>query len=52
MLPIYYNYHGDVSDYLTKDGFFKTGDIAYYDQDELFYIIGRSKDIIKFQGIS
>ncbi len=35
---------------LTDDGWLKTGDIAYYDEDNLFYITGRIKDMIKVGG--
>ena len=35
---------------LTKDGWLKTGDIAYYDKDSFFYIVGRIKDMIKVGG--
>lgn len=34
----------------TKDGWFKTGDIAYYDQEGFFYIVGRIKEMIKVGG--
>ncbi len=35
---------------LTPDGWLKTGDIAYYDDEGLFYIVGRKKDMIKVAG--
>ncbi len=35
---------------LTPEGWLKTGDIAYYDKDGLFYIVGRKKDMIKVAG--
>ncbi len=35
---------------LTDDGWFKTGDIATKDQDGLFYIVGRIKEMIKVGG--
>jgi len=35
---------------LTPEGWLKTGDIAYYDKDGLFYIVGRIKDMIKVAG--
>ncbi len=35
---------------LTPDGWLKTGDIAYYDNEGLFYIVGRKKDMIKVAG--
>jgi len=35
---------------LSEDGWLKTGDIAYYDSQGLFYIVGRKKDMIKVAG--
>lgn len=35
---------------LTSDGWFKTGDIAYFDEEGLYYISGRKKDMIKVAG--
>ncbi|MCP4653408.1 MAG: acyl--CoA ligase [Candidatus Omnitrophica bacterium] len=35
---------------LTEDGWLKTGDIARRDQDGLYYIIGRIKEMIKVAG--
>ncbi|CAG4989977.1 unnamed protein product [Colias eurytheme] len=34
----------------TPDGFYKTGDIAYYDEDGYFYIIDRIKELIKYNA--
>ncbi|TIB07828.1 hypothetical protein E3P92_03949 [Wallemia ichthyophaga] len=37
---------------MTSDGYFKTGDIAIYDdQTFLFKIVGRLKEMIKYKGI-
>ena len=33
-----------------RDGFYRTGDIAYYDEDGYFYIIDRIKELIKYKG--
>lgn len=33
-----------------NDGFYKTGDIAYYDEDGYFYIVDRIKEIIKYKA--
>lgn len=35
---------------LTEDGFFKTGDVGYQDEDGNFFITDRVKELIKFKG--
>ncbi|KAL9005966.1 MAG: hypothetical protein Q9188_001256 [Gyalolechia gomerana] len=35
---------------LTEDGFFKTGDVGYQDQDGNFFITDRVKELIKYKG--
>lgn len=40
----------DPSIYLDEEGFFKTGDLGYYDEDKYFYIVDRLKEIISYQG--
>ncbi|RDI83253.1 hypothetical protein Vi05172_g6535 [Venturia inaequalis] len=35
---------------MTADGWLKTGDIAYYDERERFYIVDRKKELIKVKG--
>ena len=46
----YYQEEGLTREVLTGDRWLKTGDIAYCDQDKLFYIVGRKKDMIKVAG--
>ncbi|XP_063532811.1 luciferin 4-monooxygenase-like [Cydia strobilella] len=40
----------DRSGYLDENGFFPTGDLGYYDEDKYFYIVGRLKEIIFYDG--
>merc|ERR1712029_330206 len=35
---------------ITADGWLRTGDIAYYDDKERFYIVDRLKELIKVHG--
>lgn len=32
------------------DGFFKTGDIGYYDDEKYLFIMDRLKELIKYKG--
>ncbi|CAH2255794.1 luciferin 4-monooxygenase-like [Pararge aegeria] len=40
----------DPSTYLDEEGFLKTGDVGYYDDENYFYIVERNKYIINNQG--
>ncbi|XP_072929199.1 luciferin 4-monooxygenase-like [Epargyreus clarus] len=40
----------DPSTYLDPEGFFKTGDLGYYDDDKYFYIVDRLKEMISYDG--
>lgn len=40
----------DPATYLDEQGFYKTGDLGYYDEDKYFYIVNRVKDTIKSNG--
>jgi long-chain acyl-CoA synthetase len=46
----YYKEEKLTKEVLTQDGWLKTGDLAKFDQDGLFYIVGRKKDAIKVAG--
>ncbi|XP_054156803.1 luciferin 4-monooxygenase-like [Oppia nitens] len=48
----YYGNKDVFTKFLTNDGFFMSGDLAYYDENEFFYFVDRIKDIIKFCGIT
>ena len=36
---------------ITPDGWLKTGDIAYIDEENRFYIVDRKKELIKVKGL-
>ena len=35
---------------IDSEGWLHTGDVAYYDEDEYFYIVDRTKELIKVKG--
>lgn len=35
---------------IDAEGWLRTGDIAYYDDDNDFYIVDRIKELIKYKG--
>lgn len=39
-------------DYMDEEGFYKTGDVGYYDDDNYFYIVDRVKELIKYNDKS
>ncbi|KAI4471466.1 long-chain-fatty-acid--coa ligase [Holotrichia oblita] len=48
---IFTNYYNmDSLEVWDDDGWMKTGDIVYYDEDLCFYIIDRMKEMLKFQS--
>ncbi|VEN48995.1 unnamed protein product [Callosobruchus maculatus] len=48
MMNGYYNL--DASNDFDEDGFFKTGDILYYDEDYCFFFVDRIKELLIYQG--
>lgn len=43
-------YNCDSSGAWDSEGWLKTGDVAYYDEDECFYVVDRLKEMLKFQA--
>ncbi|KAF2810343.1 4-coumarate-CoA ligase-like protein [Mytilinidion resinicola] len=46
----YLNNPERTADSLTPDGYFKTGDVGYQDENGNFYITDRVKELIKYKG--
>ncbi|NHI91799.1 MAG: hypothetical protein EAX96_04800 [Candidatus Lokiarchaeota archaeon] len=46
----YWKDEGATKSILLEDGWLSTGDIARYDESGYFYIVGRSKEQIKYKG--
>ncbi|XP_069114739.1 probable 4-coumarate--CoA ligase 1 [Argopecten irradians] len=46
----YLNNIAATSETITEDGWIKTGDIGYYDNDGHYFVVDRLKDIIKYKG--
>ena len=46
----YWKNDSATADAITPDGFFKTGDIGFQDEQHNFYITDRVKELIKYKG--
>lgn len=46
----YHNNDEATKDTITSDGWLRTGDIGYYDENQCFYITDRLKELIKVKG--
>ena len=46
----YYNNEQATREVLDEEGWLHTGDVAYYDEDNYFYIVDRTKELIKVKG--
>ena len=51
-VKLYFNDPKKTADSLTHDGFFKTGDVVYLDENNNVFITSRIKDVVKFRGFS
>lgn len=40
----------DKNNCLDSDGFFRTGDVGYYDEEKYVYIVDRMKELIKYKA--
>lgn len=47
----YHNNPKATSDMIDSEGWLRTGDLAYYDEDKHFYIKDRLKELIKVKGL-
>ncbi|KAF2851722.1 4-coumarate-CoA ligase-like protein [Plenodomus tracheiphilus IPT5] len=47
----YWNKPEATKETLTPDGWLKTGDVAYVDKDNYFFIVDRKKELIKVKGL-
>ena len=47
----YLNNQKATDEMIGPDGWLRTGDVAYYDEDGAFYIVDRIKELIKVKGI-
>ncbi|KAJ3659065.1 hypothetical protein Zmor_010774 [Zophobas morio] len=50
VMPGYFNNEEANKDIFPEEGWIRTGDIAYYDEHDQFYIIDRCKELIKVKG--
>lgn len=46
----YLNNEKATADTIDEEGWLHTGDVAYYDEDKYFYIVDRTKELIKVKG--
>ncbi|CAH0564799.1 unnamed protein product [Brassicogethes aeneus] len=49
-IPNGYHKNSEMSHNFDKEGYLKTGDVGYYDEDECVYIVDRIKEMFKYQS--
>jgi len=47
----YWNQPQATAESITKDGWYRTGDLGYVDEDGYFFIVDRMKELIKYKGM-
>lgn len=50
MMKGYAKNESAVLEIIDEEGYLKTGDIGYYEDDGRFYIVDRLKELIKYKG--
>ncbi|KRT81441.1 AMP-binding protein, partial [Oryctes borbonicus] len=46
----YYRNEEATKSAFTEDGWLRTGDVGYYDQNRYLYVVDRMKELIKYKG--
>ena len=47
----YLNRPQDTADSIDREGWYHTGDVGYVDEDGYFFIVDRTKELIKYKGL-
>ena len=47
----YLNQPGETADSIDREGWYHTGDVGYVDPEGWFYIVDRTKELIKYKGM-
>jgi acyl-CoA synthetase (AMP-forming)/AMP-acid ligase II len=47
----YLNRPQETAEAIDRDGWYHTGDVGYVDDEEWFYIVDRTKELIKYKGL-
>jgi acyl-CoA synthetase (AMP-forming)/AMP-acid ligase II len=47
----YLNRPQETADCIDREGWYHTGDVGYFDEEQWFYIVDRTKELIKYKGM-